>query len=260
MPSLSSEQFVNAAKIISKSRHLVVFTGAGISTPSGIPDFRSQGTGLWQKEDPMQVASATAFHNHPDVFYNWLRPLVKTANTAQPNPAHLALADLEKMKVVRAVITQNIDGLHQKAGSTNVIELHGSLQTFYCPKCRNLITNTSEVIAQIISGSIPRCKRCASIIKPGITLYEELLPDRAWNDAEIECHKADVMLIAGSSLEVTPAASLPYAALRHGCKLIIVNLSPTYLDEQAELIIPVDVAYGIPEILNKVKQIQEIET
>lgn len=256
MPGINQDKTNLAADIINHARHLVIFTGAGISTPSGIPDFRSQKTGLWQKDDPMEVASATAFRYHPEKFYHWLRPLLQASFNAQPNPAHLALSELENMGIARAVITQNIDGLHQRAGSKNVIELHGSMFAYSCPKCRDQKENTTEIVEEILSGKIPQCKRCSAIIKPGITLFEELLPEQAWEQAEFEVEQADVLLVAGSSLEVTPASSLPFTACRCGCKLIIVNLSPTFLDQLAVLTYPVDVALGMPEILEAVKSIR----
>lgn len=256
MTSTIQEKTDLAAEIINQSRHLVIFTGAGISTPSGIPDFRSQKTGLWQKDNPMEVASATAFRYHPEKFFNWLRPLLQSSYNAQPNAAHLALTEFEKMGIARAIITQNIDGLHQKAGSRNVIELHGSMLEYVCPKCHDRKGNTSEIIDEILAGTIPHCKRCDSIVKPGITLFEELLPEQAWKQAEFEVEQADVMLVAGSSLEVTPASSLPFTACRRGCKLIIVNLTPTYLDQLAALTFSVDVAEGVPGILETVKSIR----
>lgn len=250
------KNFSQAANLISTSRHLVIFTGAGISTPSGIPDFRSQETGMWQKVDPMEVASATAFFHHPEKFYGWLRPLLQASQNALPNPAHTALAELEKMKIAKALITQNIDGLHQKAGSLNVIELHGSMRTFFCPACRKRDADAMQTIEEILNGGIPKCRHCGAILKPDVTLYEELLPEQAWADAESEIHQSDVMLIAGSSLEVVPASSLPLAAHRHGCRLIIVNLSSTFLDADAEVTLPVDVAEGIPKILELVRENQ----
>ncbi len=253
MQETLDKKYSQASNLISNSRHLVIFTGAGISTPSGIPDFRSQETGMWQKNDPMEVASATAFYHHPEKFYNWLRPLLQASENARPNPAHIALAELENMKLVQTVITQNIDGLHQKAGSKHVIELHGSMRTYYCPGCRKRDADASKTIDEILRGAIPRCLHCGAILKPDIILYEELLPEQAWLDAERETQLADVMLIAGSSLEVVPASTLPYIAHNHGCRLIIVNLSPTHLDQDAEVTLPVDVAEGIPKILDFVK-------
>jgi NAD-dependent deacetylase len=130
-----TEQIHHAAKLIRNARHAVVLTGAGMSTPSGIPDFRSAGSGLWTQENPMLVASLTAFRSRPDKFFNWLRSLAEPIWNAQPNAAHHALAEIEQAGYLQAVITQNIDGLHQKAGSTNVIELHGSLNKLTCPHC-----------------------------------------------------------------------------------------------------------------------------
>jgi len=256
MPGTDQDYTTRAAEIINHSRHLVIFTGAGISTPSGIPDFRSTKTGLWQHNNPMEVASATAFHYHPDKFFNWLRPLLQASCASKPNPAHLALTELENMGIAHAIITQNIDGLHQRAGSRNVIELHGSMFSYVCLKCHERKENTSEVIDEILAGLIPRCKRCGSIVKPGITLFEELLPEQAWEQAEREVEQADVMLVAGSSLEVNPAASLPYGACLRGCKLIIVNLTPTFLDQLAVLAFSVDVAEGLPKILEAVKSLR----
>ena len=249
----------DAAQLITSARHLVVFSGAGLSTPSGIPDFRSQKTGLWQKNNPMEVASATAFKYQPERFYNWLRPLLQAASKAEPNPAHSALAQLEEMGIIRAIITQNIDGLHQKAGSSNVIELHGTMNKMGCPKCHYSLNDNSQSIQEILNGGMPHCEKCGTILKPGITLFEESLPMNAWQQAELEIQIADVMLIVGSSLEVVPASSLPYEANRNGCKLIIVNLSPTFMDEKAEITLSMDVAVGIPLLLKKVIDLRALD-
>lgn len=240
-----------AAKLIKASRNTVVFTGAGISMPSGIPDFRSADTGLWQKNDPMLVASLTAFTCHPDRFYRWLRPLLQTSSQAEPNPAHLAIAKLETHGLVHCVITQNIDNLHQKAGSTNVLELHGSMGSFHCPACHQPDKNAQAVVEKILAGEIPDCLNCGAIMKPDITLYEEALPEKAWQAASDAVGRAEVMIVAGSSLEVIPASSLPYDAYRHGCHVIMVNLSPTYMDPHSEVLIHDDVAVALPMILEQ---------
>lgn len=252
MTKFADEQIISTAQLIKNSHHMVVFTGAGVSTPSGIPDFRSAGTGLWQKDDPMLVASATAFKYHPDRFYRWLKPLLQASIEAQPNPAHKAISELENAGIVKAVITQNIDNLHQKAGSRNVIELHGSMAHFYCPDCHQSVSNPQSVIKEILADSIPHCIHCASIIKPDITLFEESLPERAWQQADSEVRKADLMLVAGSSLEVVPASSLPYDAWRKGCRIIMVNYSNTFLDSRAEVVLHTDVAQGLPLIVQQV--------
>lgn len=242
----------NAAGLLKAARYAVAFTGAGISTESGIPDFRSSGTGLWEHDDPMQVASLTSFLHTPSRFYNWLRPLVRQSYSAQPNPAHFAIADLERAGILQAVITQNIDNLHHRAGSVNVIELHGSLRTFSCPACQRT-SEDSQVIPEFIQGnSIPACPFCAAPLKPDIVLYEENLPARAWHLAEDYARRADVMLIVGSSLTVTPAAYIPLDALQAGAKLIIINLSPTFLDEQADVLLPLSAAKALSLIVDQI--------
>jgi NAD-dependent deacetylase len=234
-----------AANLISQSAYMVVFTGAGISTPSGIPDFRSPGSGLWEKYDPFQVASIWAYRNQPEIFFDWIRSLSIQAESAEPNAAHKAIAELEQKGIVKSVITQNIDSLHQKAGSENVFELHGSARTATCSKCGEV--HEQDYFKQIImdQNAIPHCRVCGSIIKPDVVLFGEDLPQDVWNGAYEECMKADLIFIAGSSLEVYPANSLPEIALKNGAKLIINNLSPTPLDNKADLIIRMDVIEGI---------------
>jgi len=153
---------------------------------------------------------------------------------------------------VQAVITQNIDHLHQKAGSTNVIELHGSMESFHCPDCHLPGKDPQAIIDEILAGLIPYCTHCGAIMKPDITLYEEALPAQAWQSASNEVDRADVMIVAGSSLEVIPASSLPYDAFRHGCRIIIVNLSPSYMDSLAEVVITEDVAYALPRVVESI--------
>lgn len=249
MISLEIQQRIDYAReMIRQAQHLVVFTGAGISTPSGIPDFRSKGSGLWEQYDPMEVASLTTFRNHPERFWEWKRPLMLKIWDAQPNPAHQALARLEKTGKVRAVITQNIDGLHQRAGSQNVLELHGSIETMSCPRCARRYPSLQfrPILEQ--GQGIPHCPVCQQVLKPDVVLFEEMLPRGTWHAAEEHCAQADVILVAGSSLEVWPAAQLPEMALSHGAKLILVNLSPTYLDTRAEALIPLDVSEAIPQL------------
>lgn len=214
----------------------IAFTGAGISTPSGIPDFRSKGSGLWEKNDPMEVASHTAWENHPERFYDWLKPLILQSVKALPNPAHYALANLETAGKLKAIITQNIDGLHQRAGSKNVIELHGSCSVFHCPNCCDEFT-LDEIIPVLKTEKIPECRRCGKPLKPNIILYEESLPESAFSSAENICLKTDLVMVIGSSLEVMPAASLPLTAVKNGAKLIINNFSETPYDSYADVLI-----------------------
>lgn len=242
-----------AAALINDSSYLVVFTGAGISTPSGIPDFRSPDSGLWEKYDPFEVASIWAFRHQPEVFFDWIRSISVQADNAKPNHAHLALANLEKRGIVKSVITQNIDSLHQMAGSKKVFELHGSARTATCPHCGK--KHPQEYFRHMImeEQGIPHCDSCGKMIKPDVVLFGEDLPHDAWDGAYQECLQADLVFVVGSSLEVYPANSLPETALRNGAKLIINNLSPTHLDQRADVLLKMDVTEGIgalPELIS----------
>jgi NAD-dependent deacetylase len=241
-----------AVGLLRSARHAVAFTGAGISTPSGIPDFRSHGSGLWERYDPMEVASLGVFQSHPERFYDWLRPLLQGIWEAQPNKAHIALAQLEAAGVLKALITQNIDDLHQRAGSRNIYEVHGSLRSMTCPRCGNTYPSESFMpLMRKLDGSIktlPHCSGCENVLKPDITLFGEMLPAETWLAAEEHCKRADVMLVAGSSLEVWPAAALPELAIENGARLIINNLTPTPLDRSADVILRANVADVLPQL------------
>jgi NAD-dependent deacetylase len=246
-----------AAEMLRRARHAVAFTGAGISTPSGIPDFRSQGSGIWERYNPMEVASVAVFQSHPERFYDWVKPLMQGLWAAQPNPAHVALAQMETAGVLKAVITQNIDDLHQRAGSKNVFEVHGSLRTVSCARCRQTYPSdqfreTFETAANATEG-MPRCPACGKVLKPDITLFGEMLPAQAWREAEAHCQQADLVLVAGSSLEVWPAAALPEIALENGAHLILNNLSPTPLDRRADVLLRADVAWALPAVAERLR-------
>jgi NAD-dependent deacetylase len=265
-PSPTEAALQTAAGLIRSARHAVVFTGAGISTPSGIPDFRSRGTGLWERDNPMEVASIGVFQSRPEKFYGWLRPLLQNIWAAEPNPAHQALAQLEAAGRIKALITQNIDDLHERAGSKNIYPVHGSLHTVSCPHCRE--TFLSEQFRDLIEGTgggpsgspegppnsdgLPRCPSCRRVLKPDIILFGEVLDFEIWRQAEDQSQRADVMLVVGSSLEVWPAASLPELAAENGAHLIINNLTPTFLDERAEVLLPANVADVLPKIASMV--------
>jgi len=248
----NAEGIRQAAELVRQSQSMVVLTGAGISTPSGIPDFRSANTGLWTQNDPMRVASLSAFRYRPETFFNWLRPLGRQIWRANPNPAHTALAQLEQAGYVKAIITQNIDNLHQQAGSRNVIEVHGSLNTLTCPHCLNSYPGVDFYQAFVEEGRMPRCPTDQALLKPDIVLFEEMLPVKAWQQAEKACAEADLLLVAGSSLEVSPANQLPIYALDNRASVVIVNLSMTYLDESADVILREDVATALPRIAKMV--------
>lgn len=241
-----------AAEIILGSRYTVVLTGAGISTPSGIPDFRSPTSGLWERYDPFEVASLNAFRYNPDKFYSWMHPLFRDIIAAQPNPAHIGFARLESAGYLRAVITQNFDGLHQRAGSNHVLEVHGTLSTLTCTKCYQQVSASRFTRAYIDEGIIPHCDRCESVLKPDVILFGEQLPARIWLQAQEQCRKCDTMIVAGSSLEVLPVAGLPRRAIDQGARLIIINQSETYIDNHADVILCHDLAQVIPWIASEV--------
>ncbi len=234
-----------AAGLLSKAKHAVAFTGAGISTPSGIPDFRSPQSGLWNNSDPLKVASICAFRKSPKDFFDWIRPLAINSESAKPNSAHICLAHLENLGIIKTIITQNIDGLHYKAGSKRVLELHGTAQSATCPSCGR--KHSRDYFHRVITlgEDFPRCSNCNSIIKPDVVLFGESLPQDIWNEAYHECLLADLILVVGSSLEVSPANSLPETALMNGAILLINNLGHTYLDEKATLLLKMDVEQGI---------------
>jgi NAD-dependent deacetylase len=250
---LEIQELINAAaRLISSTGSGVVFTGAGISTPSGIPDFRTPGSGLWTRYNPMEVASLSAFRYHPEQFFAWLHPLAKKMIDAFPNPAHFALALLEKAGYLHTVITQNIDGLHQRAGSMQVLEVHGTLNSLTCIGCYRRFPSKDFITRYLKNGTPPRCPDCDQILKPDAILFEEQLPKQTWLKAEQACQNCRVILVAGSSLEVIPAATLPHRALENNAKLIIVNETPTYLDSRAEVVIRGDVAEILPPITKTV--------
>lgn len=230
-------------RVIDESGHIVFFGGAGVSTESGIPDFRSQ-DGLYnQKYDypPEVILSHTFFMQNPEEFYRFYRDKMLYLD-AEPNAAHIALAKLEKKKKLKAVITQNIDGLHQKAGSNTVLELHGSVLRNYCMKCGNFY----GVDAVKNSEGVPHCE-CGGIIKPDVVLYEEPLDDYITSMAAAYAQSADVFIVGGTSLSVYPAAGFVYHYM--GDKLILMNKSKTQLDDKAYL----SFNENIGEVFSKLK-------
>lgn len=241
-----------AADIIKASNRAVVLTGAGISTPSGIPDFRSEESGLWNRYDPFEVASLTAFRYKPENFFDWLHPLAKTIFEAQPNPAHISLACLESAGLIQTVITQNIDRLHQRAGSKNVLEVHGTLDTLTCIACFQQVDSGPYVQAYLDHRETLRCPHCGGILKPDIILFGEQLPARTWLKAREASRKCDLMIVAGSSLEVLPVAGLPMRAVENGAHLIIINRTKTYIDVRADVVFLDDVAEILPRIVREV--------
>ena len=252
-PSLASPTAIeDAAELVRKAKRAVVLTGAGISTPSGIPDFRSEGTGLWSRDEPLEVASLRTFRTAPERFFHWFRPLASQMVYANANPAHLALAKLEHAGYLKTIITQNIDGLHQKAGSICVVETHGTMSTLTCTSCYQKHDAELYLKSYIDEGRIPQCSGCKGILKPNVILFGEQLPHSPWVQAQRTARQCDLMLVAGSSLEVLPVAGLPMQALDRGAHLIVVNNTPTYVNVRADVVILEDVASVLPEITKRV--------
>jgi NAD-dependent deacetylase len=236
-----------AADMLRGANAAVALSGAGISTPSGIPDFRSPRSGLWEHVDPYAVASVFGFRQHPEAFYGWIRPLARTILEASPNPAHVALARLEADGTLRSVVTQNIDGLHQRAGSRRVHELHGHLRRATCVNCGRCVSADGLIAGLVECNEIPRCA-CGGVLKPDVVLFGEMLPADVWAAAERDVDACDLLLVAGSSLEVVPASDLPLRAAGHGARIIIVNYEPTAMDDLADLVIHEDVADVLPRV------------
>ena len=241
-----------ASTLIRSTKRGVVLTGAGISTPSGIPDFRTPGEGLWSKYNPMEHASLSAFRYQPEKFLAWFHPLAKKIFQAIPNPAHQALAAMENAGYLHTIVTQNIDGLHQRAGSNSVLEVHGTLRSLSCMGCFTNYPSEGFISQYIERNEIPHCPDCGQILKPDIILYEEQLPRRTWLEALKACRACRFMIVAGSSLEVTPVATLPLEALGNSAKLILINQLPTYLDSRADVLLRGDVADILPQITREV--------
>ncbi len=250
-PASIQDSIQFASELLRKARQAVILTGAGLSTPSGIPDFRSEGTGLWSREEPLEVASLTTFRTHPEKFYGWFRPLATQIFEAKPNQAHLALAELEQKGRVHSIATQNIDMLHQKAGSSHIIELHGTLATLTCSQCFHKVDSLPYLKPFVDEGTIPACPRCGAVLKPDVILFGEQLPQKEWFNAQRASRNCDLMIVAGSSLEVMPVAGLPMQAVDRGAHLLIVNNSPTYIDVRADAVLNGDVVDIIPAIVEQ---------
>lgn len=243
------DAITRAAHLIEQAQHIVAFTGAGISTPSGIPDYRSPSSGLWENVDPVAVASIFGFRQNPKAFYDWVRPLTRLTVEANPNAAHIALAELENRGKLKAVITQNIDMLHTRAGSKTVHELHGHMRESTCIHCFTVYPGEPILEKFLRDGEVPLCEKCGGVLKPNVILYGEQLPIRELQAAKSAARECDLMIIAGTSLEVAPASDLPVIAQRTGARLIIINFEETPLDRAAEVIIQGDVAEVLPAIV-----------
>jgi NAD-dependent deacetylase len=220
------------AELLERRRPCVVLTGAGISTESGIPDFRSAG-GIWAEYDPAEVAHIDALRRDPVRVWEFYARRLDALAPAEPNDGHRTLAELERRGWVRAVVTQNVDGLHRRAGSREVVEVHGSLREAECMDCGARVPMEDAVA----SLPLPACPECGEILKPGVVMFGELLPAAAIERAQELAAEAEVLLVVGSSLEVHPVAALPAETLAGGGALAIVNRGSTPWDSRAELVL-----------------------
>jgi NAD-dependent deacetylase len=226
-----------AIRLIRQSQNIVALSGAGISTEAGIPDFRGPG-GIWEDAEMLECLSLSGFRRDPGSFYRASRELISTMEHAAPTLAHRLLVRLEEIGKLKAVATQNIDGLHHVAGSRTVYELHGTYRIGHCTKCRKEY-EMAAFYKEIERGQLqtPSCSDCSAPIKPDIVLFEELLPIDAWENSVKAAEQCDLMLVFGSSLVVYPAAELPMIAVTNGARLVIVNLEPTGYDHMATITI-----------------------
>jgi NAD-dependent deacetylase len=247
--SVASAEAVRLAELLRGAERAVVLTGAGISVPSGIPDFRTPGTGLWEHVDPMEVAHIDAWRSDPDRFWRFYSQRFASLVDRRPNPAHKAVAEIERRGLVRGVITQNVDRLHRLAGTQRLVEVHGSIDWSVCLQCggRVPLEQVIEMVAE--TGGAPECEACVAPLKPDVVLFGEVLPEQAIADAQAMAAEADLMLCIGSSLEVYPVAGLPGLTRAAGGSLAIVTQGPTPYDREADVRLDGDVVDELHAVL-----------
>jgi len=238
--------FESVVHKIQQARKIVFVTGAGISQESGIPTFRGN-DGLWRKYDPMKLATIDAFYENPKLVWEWYEDRRKAILAAKPNAGHIAIADLAGHKEVW-VLTQNIDGLHQRAGSKNVLELHGSIITIKCTVC-----DFKDKITNIFSEFPPLCK-CGNILRPDVVWFGEPLQQDVWQEAMVQASSCDIMIVAGTSLTVSPANILPIYARRNHALLLEVNPEETVMSADMDLSIRSTSAKALPELVSIVQK------
>jgi NAD-dependent deacetylase len=239
-----------AARDLVDSRKTIALTGAGISVESGIPDFRSAG-GLWSRYDPEEYAHISAFRSNPEKVWHMLKEMMELVLGAEPNPAHIALAELEAMGLLKSVITQNVDGLHQRGGSREVIEFHGSNQWLVCLECGN----RQEAASLSFETIPPRCPQCSSILKPDVVFFGEPIPWEAQTRSFEEAATCDMVLVVGTSAVVYPAAGIPTAAKQSGAKIVEINMEPTPLTGHvSDYLIQGSAGTILPRIVEEVKE------
>ena len=237
------DDLLKFAEMIKTSSKVVVFTGAGMSTESGLPDFRSD-NGLWKEVDPTQLASVEAMEMGGEEFFSFYRDRIDTLMKVKPNPGHYILSEWERKEVIAGIITQNVDGLHHRAGSKNVAELHGNLREVRCRKCQKIFPASLFLESR-------KCSECGGRLRPCVVLFGEMLPVTGLTKSEDLLRGCDLFIVLGSSLQVSPANWFPRDAKAAGADLVIVNRTPTPLDELADLVI----AGSVAEVLGKINAI-----
>ncbi|ACB39809.1 NAD-dependent protein deacetylase [Pyrobaculum neutrophilum] len=237
-----------AAEALLRARFCVVFTGAGVSAESGIPTFRGAG-GLWERYRAEDLATPEAFARDPKLVWEWYRWRQTLAYNARPNPAHYAIAQLEEAGLVKAVITQNVDGLHQRAGSRRVVELHGSLWRARCVQCGAVYK-----LEKPVEETPPRCPRCRGLLRPDVVWFGEPLPREAWEEAVQLASSADVVLVVGTSGAVYPAAAIPQIAKRRGAAVVEVNVEKSALTAIADVFIRGKAGEVLPALVEEVRR------
>jgi NAD-dependent deacetylase len=236
------------AGLLRDSKSTVALTGAGISVPSGIPDFRSPGTGLWEKVDPLEVATIQAFRRDPARFWSFYRPRFESLADVRPNPAHRVLVELERRGMLEAVVTQNIDRLHRRAGTRRLIEVHGSIDTSSCVSC-GASWPLEQVEDLFDARGVAVCTRCGGYVKPDVVLFGELLPEAPMAEAQALAARAELLLCVGSALEVYPVAGLPELTRSSGGQVAIVTRSATPYDGDAAVRLEGDVVEDLEAVL-----------
>ncbi len=251
---MPNEEILGVAKLINESKRVVVLTGAGISVESGIPDFRGP-DGLWKRFSPDKVGTITSFLSNPEDWWKIAQEIAPVFFNAEPNPGHIAIAELEKMGKVEAIITQNIDGLHQKAGSKNVIEVHGNVRNASCIQCKKK-HSIEYVVSEVGKGNFtPQCTECDGIVKIDVVMFGEMLPEEAISEAYRLAQECDLLIVVGSSLVVYPVAALPGMVLNRGAKTVIINEEKTGYTKYADYHIYGKAGKILPQVVEALKEI-----
>lgn len=247
-------QIQKLARLVAASQRLVAFTGAGVSTESGIPDFRGP-DGIWTKFNPADFTFQKFLTSPETRRMSWQRFRANPTHDARPNAAHYAIAELERLGKLDCVITQNVDNLHEKAGNSTVIELHGTLSWVVCLECGKRYPS-QEVRVWLEDGeTVPTCRQCGGLLKSATVSFGQAMPKRETAEAERRSRRCDLFLVVGSSLVVYPAAFMPVYALQSGAKLAIVNLQPTPLDYRADVLLHAQAGEALPHVVSEVKRL-----